>query len=78
MRFYVFIAAFFVGVACVTYAIQHPFIGSPVTTGCVSCIASHKTIVLVPVQCRNNELCEAPVIADICDQMQVHGPKDAP
>lgn len=41
-----------------------------------TCLQSHRSVILVPVMCSKHELCDIPIIADVCER--VISPAHAP
>jgi hypothetical protein len=42
---------------------------APLHTAIPACVSTHKQLVIVPVECGKSDICEAPLIVDVCDQL---------
>lgn len=43
----------------------------PLHTAIPGCLSTHKQLVVVPVECGKSDICEAPLIVDVCDELRL-------
>lgn len=71
--------AFFVAwaLACgalVCVVLRHPLPAEPRPV----CLVSHSQVVLIPTLCDKAQVCDMPIVAKVCDQIEIENPEVKP